>query len=81
VLNFSTSAAGVIRVEIQDENAKIIDGFALADSSEVFGDDLERTVTWKHGSDVSRLAGRPVRLHFTLSDADLYSFQFQPAPQ
>ena len=78
VLNFSTSAAGAIRVEIQDADGKPIEGFALADSSEVFGDDLERTVTWKGGADVSTLAGKPVRLRFTLSDADLYAFQFQP---
>ena len=76
VLNFSTSAAGTIRVEIQDVDGKPIPGFALDDCSEIFGDTLERTVTWKHGSDVSELAGQPVRLHFTLSDADLYSFQF-----
>jgi len=80
-LNFSTSAAGMIRVEIQDADGKPIEGFALLDSSEVFGDDLERTVTWKHGGDVGKLASKPIRLHFTLSDADLYSFQFQTAPQ
>jgi hypothetical protein len=78
VLNFSTSAAGAIRVEIQDADGRPIDGFALKDSNEVFGDDLERTVTWKHGGDLSKLAGKPVRLRFTLSDADLYSFQFEP---
>jgi len=78
-VNFSTSAAGAIRVEIQDADGKPIEGFSLADSSEVFGDDLERTVTWKGGADVSKLAGRPVRLRFTLGDADLYAFQFQPA--
>jgi hypothetical protein len=76
ILNFSTSAAGTIRVEIQDADGKPIPGFALADCSEVFGDTLERTVTWKQGADVSKLAGQPVRLHFTLSDADLFSFRF-----
>jgi hypothetical protein len=75
-LNFSTSAAGTIRVEIEDADGKPIEGFALLDNSEVFGDDLERVVTWKQGSDLSKLAGTPVRLRFTLSDADLYSFQF-----
>ena len=78
-LNFSTSAAGAIRVEIQIADGRPIDGFSLKDCSEVFGDDLDRTVAWKHGSDVSKLAGRPVRLRFTLSDADLYAFQFQSA--
>jgi len=77
-LNFSTSAAGAIRVEIQDAAGKPIEGYALQDCNEVFGDDLDRTVTWKHGGDVSKLAGIPLRLHVTLGDADLYSFQFLP---
>ena len=42
----------------------------------IFGDTIERTVTWKNGGDVSALAGKPVRLRFVLKDADLYAFQF-----
>ena len=75
-LNFSTSAAGSVRVEIQDAGGTAIEGFALADCPDVFGDAIERTVTWKGGADVSALAGRPVRLRFQLKDADLYSFRF-----
>jgi len=75
-LNFSTSAAGQIRVELQGPDGRPIPGFALADCNEVFGDELERCVTWKGGSDLSRLAGQPVRLRFALRDADLYSFRF-----
>ena len=52
---------------------------ALDDCSEIFGDTQERTVTWKQGADVSKLAGQAVRPHFTLSDADLYSFRFVTA--
>jgi len=40
------------------------------------GDDLERTITWAGGSDVSALRGTPVRLRWVLKDADLYAFQF-----
>lgn len=42
----------------------------------VFGDSLDRTVTWKEQSDTSALAGRPVRLRFRLRDAEVYAFQF-----
>ena len=49
---------------------------ALADCPEIFGDQIEQVVVFKTGSDVSRLAGRPIRLRFVLKDADLYSFQF-----
>jgi len=75
-LNCSTSAAGLIRVEIQDVAGLPIKGFALSDCEELFGDAHDRTVTWK-GGDVGHLAGKPVRLRFELKDADLFSFQFQ----
>jgi len=77
VINSSTSAAGSVQVEIQDKDRKPVPGFTLADSPEIFGDDIERIVTWKSGSDVSHLAGTPVRLRFVLKDADLYSIRFR----
>lgn len=76
VLNFATSAAGSIRVEVQSPDGQPIPGFALDDCHEVFGDALARTVTWKEAS-VGTLAGRPVRLRFVLNDADLYALQFR----
>jgi hypothetical protein len=77
VINYSTSAAGSLRVEIQDTEGKPIEGFTLEDCHEIFGDQLERAVSWKADSDMSRLAGRPVRLRFVLKDADLYSIRFR----
>ena len=77
VLNVATSAAGFVQVAIHDIDDKPIEGFGINDCSPVFGDALERTVTWKGGSDVSQLAGRPVRLRFVLKDADLYSLRFR----
>jgi len=78
VINYSTSAAGSVQVEIQDAEGNPIDGFTLAQCPEIFGDDIARVVSWEGGSDVSALAGRPVRLRFMLKDADLYSIQFRP---
>lgn len=75
-LNFSTSAAGSVRVEIQDEDGKPINGFSLTDCPELFGDSNARSVTWKNDTDLSALAGKSVRVLFELKDADLYSFQF-----
>jgi hypothetical protein len=77
VLNFSSSAAGSLAVEILDENGTAIPGFALEDADLVFGDSLKRKVTWKGKSDLSTLAGRTIQLRFRLIDADLYSFQFE----
>jgi len=77
-LNFSSSAAGGILVEIQDEAGRAIPGFSLQDSQIVYGDALDRTVSWKNGADVSGLQGRPVRLRFVLQDADLFALRFAP---
>lgn len=76
VLNFASSAAGDIRVEIQDASGAPLPGFELDNCPPVFGDSLERRVEWKAGSDVSRIAGQIVRLRFVLRDADLYAIQF-----
>ncbi len=76
-INFKTSAAGGIRIELQSEDGKTIPGYSLADCPVIFGDDINRIVEWKNGSNVASLAGRPVRLLIELKDADLYSFQFR----
>ena len=77
-MNFSTSIAGSVRVEIQDASGKPISGYALADCPEILGDHLERVVAWKGGTDVSKLAGSSVRLRLVMRDADLYSIRFRP---
>jgi hypothetical protein len=75
--NFSTSAAGFIRVEIQDESGQPIPGFAAADNIELLGNDLARLVRWKSGADFASLVGKTVRLRVLMKDADLYSLRFQ----
>jgi hypothetical protein len=75
-LNVSTSAAGTIRVEIQAPDGKPLPGYSRDDCDDLFGDSLGRDVTWKGRGDVGGLAGKPVRLRFTLTDADLYSLRF-----
>ena len=76
-INFATSAAGSVRVEMQDADGEPLEGLAAADCDEIIGDQIERTVRWRQGSDLSALAGRPIRLRFLLQDADLYSLKFQ----
>lgn len=79
-VNFSASAAGSIRVELQDIHGVPVQGFSLEDNVELLGDDLERQVKWKGNPDLAALQGFPVRLRFQLVDADLYSFQFSKEP-
>ncbi|MBS1829185.1 MAG: hypothetical protein JST93_28040 [Acidobacteria bacterium] len=76
LLNYSTSAPGGIRTEIQDEGGTPIPGFTLADSVELIGDQIERAVRWKAGSDVSSLAGKAVRLRMVMKDADVFALRF-----
>ena len=76
LLNYATSGGGSLRVELQDINGKPIPGFTMSDCDIIYGDQLERKVTWNGNNDVAVLAGRPLRLHFSLADADLYSFRF-----
>jgi len=77
-INASTSAAGSILVQLEDADGSPLDGFLFEDCREMVGDDVALTVQWKQGSDVSALAGKPVRLRFRLKDADLYSLKFNP---
>ena len=73
-INFSTSAAGSVQIAVLDEKGMPLAGY---DTGEMFGDSVSRTVRWAGKQDVSALAGKPIRLKFTLHDADLFSFQFR----
>jgi hypothetical protein len=76
-INYSTSAAGGIRVEVQDAGGTPLPGYSVADCPEIIGDEIERVVAWKNGSDVGKLAGQTVRLKFAMNDADLFSLRFR----
>ena len=75
-LNFETSAAGGIRVEIQDAQGHPVPGHTLEDCPEFIGDQIDHTVCWTGGSDVSSLAGGTVRLRFVMRDAGLFALRF-----
>ena len=83
VLNFETSAAGSIRLEIQDERGNAIPGYELENFTPLWGDKIEHAVIWndnpKWGTSLRKLEGMPVRLRVVLRDADLYSMQFRKA--
>ena len=77
-INYATSAAGSIWVELQTANGKVIDGYSMNDSDEIIGDEITRTVTWKGISTLHKLANTPIKIRFKMKDADLYSIQFKP---
>lgn len=71
-LNVATGKSGSVQVELQTKDGKTIQ------SESINGDSINQIVKWKNGANVSDLAGKPVRLKFTLKDADLYSLRFVP---
>ena len=76
-LNYRTSAAGFVKLELQTPDGKPVPGFTLADADIIYGDSLDRTVTWKGKEDVSSLIGKPVRMRVVMSEGDVYSWKFE----
>jgi hypothetical protein len=83
-LNFATSAAGSIQVEIQDLYGNPMPGFALEESPILWGDEIDHEVQWDRSRSrktseqlMRRISGDPVRLRFVMKDADLYSLKFR----
>ncbi|GAB5561568.1 MAG: hypothetical protein SynsKO_32150 [Synoicihabitans sp.] len=77
VINYGTSAAGSVRVEILDAEGNVVPGFSAEECELIFGDEIDRPVRWGADADLADLNGVPVRLRIEMSDADLYSFQFR----
>ncbi len=71
VLNYATSAAGSVRVEIQDEHGNPLPAYRLEDARLLFGDKIEESFG------VKQLQGAVIRLRFVMKDADLYSIRFR----
>jgi hypothetical protein len=75
-LNAEVLLGGEVRVELQDEQRRPLQGFSLSDCRPVRGDHVSVSVAWPETSDLAVVAGRPVRLHAELRSARLYAFQF-----
>ena len=75
-INVNSGAMGSVRVEILDEKARAIPGFTAKNAEKISFNDLAYTVKWAGGSDISALAGKPVRLKFHMRGVKLYAFQF-----
>ncbi len=76
VFNYDTSGPGDIRTELLTAEGTPIPGFTLDEATPIYGDELERTVSWGERHDLADLAGKPVRLRLVMRDADLYSLRF-----
>ena len=74
-LNFSTSSAGYVKVEVLDADGQVVPGFSAEDCDLLFGDSIDQRVSWKGSADFSRFSGKPIRLRFVMSEADVYSIK------
>lgn len=72
-LNMATSAFGYLYVDVLTPDGHPLSG----ESVELYGDSIDRIVRFPDGSDFSAYAGQPVRLHFRMRDASLYSMIFE----
>ena len=75
-LNIDTGSMGTAFVGILDEQGQAIPGYSAADCDEIGGNFIDQRVNWKGRTDLSGLAGKPIRLRFDLKRAKLYAFQF-----
>ncbi len=76
-LNADTSAEGTIRVELLGADGAPIPGFALKDCDMIHTcNEINRVVRWKGGTDLGTALAEPVRLRFSMKNAELYAFQF-----
>jgi len=76
-INYSTSAVGEIRFEIQNKAGKPIEGFEMEKSKAVIGNEIAGQATWEGNKSLASLNGKIVRLHIYMKDADLYSLRFR----
>ena len=76
-LNVATSAAGFVRVEVLSEDGTVVEGFSSEDCDIIYGDSLDRRVSWKGKSDMSVLQGKPIKLRFLMKEADIYSLKWE----
>jgi len=76
-LNLDTAAGGMGRVEILDASGAPLPGFTLRDADPLNGNSVRMAASWKGSTNVSALAGKPVRLRFKMRGARLYAFQFK----
>jgi len=77
VLNINTGGLGYAQVGLVDENGQSIAGFGVDECVLINGNFVAHPVEWlERGTDVSALAGRPLRLVFRLRGASLYALQF-----
>jgi hypothetical protein len=69
---------GELKAEVLDRDGKVIEPFTVPNCTPVSCDKTLAEVTWKGASDLSVMAGKPVRFRFHLENGGLYAFWVSP---
>jgi hypothetical protein len=77
-VNVNTAAGGELRVEVLDQQGKVIAPFTAENCVPVAADSTLCGVVWRGASDLAALRGRPVRFRFHLKHGSLYAFWVSP---
>ena len=72
ILNHRTPIAGRIQVAVHGESCYR----SFDDCDPIAGDELDHIVTWKGETDLNLPDGEPLRLHFRMQNAELFSVRF-----
>ena len=70
---------GELRAELLDTEGKVIEPYTFSACTPVSADKTLQRITWDGASDLSALAGRPVRFRFRLKSGSLYAFWVSPS--
>jgi hypothetical protein len=71
------AGAGEVRVELLDGRHNPIPGFGLEEADTLSKTGIDQQVSWQGRTDLSDLAGKPLRLKIHFRNAKLYAFQFR----
>jgi len=73
----AAAQAGTLKAELLDAaTGEVIPGYTLANSVAIKTDAVRARLQWQGVADLSALAGRSVKIRFSVQNADLYSFWF-----
>jgi hypothetical protein len=71
-------AGGELRVEVLDEEGKVLPGWSKDECAAVSDDRTLQPVSWRSGRDLAGLKGRKVKFRFHLTRGSLYAFWVSP---
>ena len=74
-INAKADAHAQVRVEALDVAGQPIANYSADDCVPVRENHVDAEIKWKNRTDVSELAGRPIRLRFHLQNARIYSYK------